>query len=272
MSLIIINPFRFNSLDADAQNYIDRVESADGSALESTTKNAIFQLFADLKATRTWRSNSITLWDKIGYCLPLCGPRTIAGAMIPLENLTASTASGTASMNWNRKTGLAALNTTNTPRVDIPYADNNNDANDSSIAVKLTSATTTGTTGTLVSCNGTGTKREIHRNSTTNDIMVGQSTTEETISTGTARTVGWRGLTRIVNTEFTARVLGTDYLRTRTSVGTSTSNFRMFYRTNGLQFIGNNGRLQGLQIGADLDLAAYESVMDTYITAINSAF
>jgi len=255
--------------DADAQNYIDRVETADALSLETATKDAINELFLDLKQTRTWRSNPIT---KIGYALPLCGPQTIAGAMVPLQNLTASTATSTGSMNWNRKTGLSVTANTGTPRVDIPYADNTNAQDDASIHVKLTAATTNGTTGVLVNCNGTGGRREIHRVSTTNDRACNQTSTESTVGTGTARTVGWRGHTRISGSEYTARVLGVETTVSVASTAPSTSDFRMFYRTNNLQYIGNNGRLQGLEIGADLDLAAYETVFDDFITAINAAF
>jgi hypothetical protein len=258
--------------DADAQNYIDRVETADALSLETATKDAINELFLDLKQTRTWRSNPITLWGKIGYALPLCGPQTIAGAMVPLQNLTASTATSTGSMNWNRKTGLSVTANTGTPRVDIPYADNTNAQDDASIHVKLTAATTNGSTGVLVSCNGTGGRREIHRASTTDDRASSQTSTESTVGTGTARTVGWRGHTRISGSEYTARVLGVETTVSVASNAPSTSDFRMFYRTNNLQYIGNNGRLQGLEIGADLDLAAYEIVFDDFITAINAAF
>jgi hypothetical protein len=258
--------------DADAQNYIDRVETADALSLETATKDAINQLFLDLKETITWRSNSITLWSKIGYALPLCGPRTIAGAMVPLQNLTASTATSTGSMNWNRKTGLSVTSSAGTPWVDIPYADNTNAQNDASVHVKLTAATGTGTGGALVNCGGIGVRREILRASTTNDQTCNRNSTQTTVGTGTARTVGWRGHTRINGSEYTARVLGVETTVSLASAAPSTSNFRLFNRTNGAQYMGNNGRLQGLEIGADLDLAAYETVFDDFITAINAAF
>jgi hypothetical protein len=257
--------------DADAQNYIDRVETADALSLETATKDAINQLFLDLKETITWRSNSITLWNKIGYALPLCGPRTIEGAMVPLQNLTASTANSPGGNNWNRKTGLSILSNTGA-WVDIPYADNTNAQNDASVHVKLTGATTDASTGSVVGCNAASTRREIRRTSTTNDSMSNRNTTETTVSTGTARTVGWRGNTRINGSEYTARVLGVETTVSLASAAPSTSNFRMFFRTNGAGYAGANCRLQGLQIGADLDLAAYEAVFDDYITAINSAF
>ena len=58
--------------DPDAQDYITRVETADGEALETAVKDAINQLFLDVKAEPT-------LWNNISWMYLSCGPRTIQG-------------------------------------------------------------------------------------------------------------------------------------------------------------------------------------------------
>ena len=115
---MLINPYVFGGggggggggpyvfVDADAANYAGRVATADGQELEDTTKAAIDTLFLTLKNTITWRSNSITLWDKLNYSLPMRGPLTLDGALIPLQNRTAATAIQSGNFTYNRKTGI----------------------------------------------------------------------------------------------------------------------------------------------------------------------
>ena len=61
--------------DPDAQDYIDRVELADGEPLEDEVKDAINQLFLDLKAIAN-------VWSNIGAFYPLSGPRTVEGVAL----------------------------------------------------------------------------------------------------------------------------------------------------------------------------------------------
>lgn len=100
----LINPYRFGvAYDTDAQAYITAVEAADGQALETGVRDAINTLVLALKAASIWTSAT-------QYILP-CGPRTLAGALVPLKG-TAPTNNGFVSGNYNRKTGLGdAANT-----------------------------------------------------------------------------------------------------------------------------------------------------------------
>ena len=56
----------------DADNHIDRVEAADGQALETATRDAMNQLFLDLKAAADWPLMDYALAGK-------CGARTLKG-------------------------------------------------------------------------------------------------------------------------------------------------------------------------------------------------
>jgi hypothetical protein len=86
-----------SDFDADALTYIRAVEAADGSYLETDVKVAINQLVAGLKFD--------SLWDSIVASCLLCGPRTLAGALVPLRG-DAPTAYGFVDGDYDRE-GLA---------------------------------------------------------------------------------------------------------------------------------------------------------------------
>jgi len=101
MSIIYINPYRFaaaSTYDPDAQSYITAVEAADGQALEAGVKNAMNALVVGFKAQ--------SIWTPAAQLLMPCGPRTLAGALVPLKQGIAPTNNGFLSGDYNRKTGL----------------------------------------------------------------------------------------------------------------------------------------------------------------------
>lgn len=65
--------------DKDAIAYLRAVEEADGAFLETDVKVAINSLVAGLKADK--------LWESMKACCLLCGPRTLAGALVPLRGV-----------------------------------------------------------------------------------------------------------------------------------------------------------------------------------------
>jgi hypothetical protein len=83
--------------DRDAIAYIRSVEAADGAYLETSVKIAINNLVSGLKAD--------SLWDAIGASCLLCGPRTLAGALVPLRG-DAPTPNGFVSGDYSRTDGL----------------------------------------------------------------------------------------------------------------------------------------------------------------------
>jgi hypothetical protein len=83
--------------DADAQAYITAVEAADGQALESGVRDAVNTLVLALKAA--------SIWSVAAQILLPCGPRTLAGALLPLRG-AAPTNNGFIGDNYNRELGL----------------------------------------------------------------------------------------------------------------------------------------------------------------------
>jgi hypothetical protein len=80
--------------DSSAIEYIRNVEEADGAFLETDVKVAINNLVSGLKADG--------LWDAIGSSCLLCGPRTLAGALVPLRG-DAPTAYGFVDGDYDRE-------------------------------------------------------------------------------------------------------------------------------------------------------------------------
>jgi len=115
--------------DRDAIGYLRAVEEAAGAFLETYVKIAVNNLVSGLKADG--------LWDAIGSSCLLCGPRTLAGALVPLRGPAPTAQGGWASGDYDRATGL-----TGEPTASL-YLDSNraNDADpqdDKHIAVYAT--------------------------------------------------------------------------------------------------------------------------------------
>jgi hypothetical protein len=101
MSVIYINPYAF--YDTDAQAYISAVETADGQGLEDGVKNAINAYVLELKLNSIWT-------DATQLLLP-CGPRTLAGALIPLKGTAPSNSGTFVTGDYSRKLGLTGSGT-----------------------------------------------------------------------------------------------------------------------------------------------------------------
>jgi hypothetical protein len=96
----LINPYAFAApivYDPDAADYISRVETADGQALETSVKAAMNTLVVTLKSGSIWT-------NALQYILQ-CGPRTLAGALVPLTGPSPTNINFVAG-DYNRKTGL----------------------------------------------------------------------------------------------------------------------------------------------------------------------
>jgi hypothetical protein len=115
------------AFDPDAAAYIAAVEAADGQALEDGVRQAIDDLVVTLKAT--------TGWAAMDSFLPMAGPRTLAGALVPLRgdapqfnNLVAGDYSRTLGITGDgiAKVGIVATRTAGRRSEDVHlsvYAD-----------------------------------------------------------------------------------------------------------------------------------------------------
>jgi hypothetical protein len=79
--------------DSDAAMYIAAVEAADAAALENGVRQAIDEFVIGLKAD--------SLWTPIVHATLLMGPRTLAGALVPLKG-TAATNNNFVSADYDR--------------------------------------------------------------------------------------------------------------------------------------------------------------------------
>jgi len=86
-----------DGFDADAVAYIRNVETADAAYLETSVKTSINRLVVGLKSDGLWESLKAS-------CL-LCGPRTLAGALVPLRGV-APTAVAFTDGDYSRSAGL----------------------------------------------------------------------------------------------------------------------------------------------------------------------
>lgn len=95
--------------DSDAVDYLARVAIADSQALETSVALAVNDLFIALKDPAFPTPTLLTHWQAVlaGQFLPLCGARTLAGALLPLH-VSMPTPSNTNFIpgDYNRKTGL----------------------------------------------------------------------------------------------------------------------------------------------------------------------
>lgn len=111
-------PPPYTPLDADAAAYITAVEAADGVALENGVRQAIDDFVIGLKAD--------SLWTPIVHATLLMGPRTLAGALVPLKG-TAATNNNFVSADYDRH-GIVGNGTTK--HLDTNVANNSLPQND----------------------------------------------------------------------------------------------------------------------------------------------
>ena len=246
--------------DRDAIAYIRAVEEADGAYLETSVKVAINNLVSGLKAEG--------LWDAIGSSCLLCGPRTLAGALIPLRGPAPTAEGGWAAGDYDRSTGMKGNGSS--LYLDSNYGPENLNDADVHLSVYMTEKYDSGTANRFIS----------------------QDNNNLTILDSSGAT-GFR--TRVVSS--TLYTLGTSAaVPSLVAVSRSSSeSFSWFgYGENGTQsdsggavnesagnpfvFKGSVGqlnysasRLAFYSVGSSLDLAKLDSHISSYVTAIGAA-
>ena len=83
--------------DADCLDYLGRMATADGAGVEVSVANAVDAFVVGLK--------SDGLWESLNASCLLCGPRTLAGALVPLRGV-APTAVAFTDGDYSRSAGL----------------------------------------------------------------------------------------------------------------------------------------------------------------------
>ena len=249
-------------LDPDAAKYLAAVEAADGEPLEPAVRTAINTFVADLKAD--------SLWDAIGSSCLLCGPRTLAGALVPLRG-DAPEPNGFVSGDYSRSDGLKDAGGTSYLLAGIGY--NEIAANDEHVAVHLTELP--GDPQNLI---GGGTV------SPASYTRIGYFSSQQRydVQTGSGVLIasefslGFVGASRSSSTEFSRRQGGS----TATSSSNSSSERSPTSTKYGV-FCANysdipaaattTARVSFFSIGSSIDLAKLDSHISSYVTAIGAA-
>ena len=257
---IVVLGRRFD-LDLDAQDYIKRVEVADGMALEEDVKTAINSFVVGCKADG--------IWNAIKASCILAGARTLAGALVPLVG-TAPTNFNFVSADYNRKTGLVGNGATK-------YLDsnrnNNADQQDSQhLSAYVTTAHTAASNSTYVGV-GIGVPGISHlgvAKASGSDILFFRlHSTSAADTSGGGSTVNFLGISRSSSQSFDYRFASTTTNVAIASQAPFNGNLLIFARTSTSAFI--NGRIAFYSIGQSLNLALLDVRVTALINAYNTA-
>lgn len=242
--------------DSDARAYALAVEAADGAKLERLVGKAIDDLVIGLKADSIWT-------PIVSSCL-LAGPRTLAGALVPLKG-TAPTGHAFVNADLNRETGLLGDGATK-------YLDsnrnNNADGQDAfHMACWQTTADTSGTV--LMGCGGA-----VNGSSTVNNnatAIGGRCRNNAYTETAGYNVAGFVGISRAAGASFTRRGNAANATAAVASQTPLAGNIFVFATNNVSPSALFPGRLAYYSIGANLTLSTLESRISAYITAIAAA-
>jgi hypothetical protein len=231
-----------SSFDADALNYILRVEAADGQTLENGVRVLINTFVVGCKTDN--------IWNAIKASCILAGARTLSGALVPLVG-TAPTNFNFVSGDYNRNTGLVGNGSTK--YLDSNRADNVDPQNSKHLSIY---ASTLGPffIGELVS-----NRTSLTLNVGNLNIGTRINSTDGTI--GPSAAAGFLGGSRISASTITWRSGNSSSNATNTSQSGATGNL-MIFRTQGGY---SNNRLAFYSIGESLDLALLDARVSTLI-------
>jgi hypothetical protein len=243
--------------DADAAAYIQRVEWADTTPLESATRTAINNFVVGCKADGTWSAIKAS-------CI-LAGARTLAGALMPLVG-TAPTNNNFVSGDYNRKTGLVGNGTSK--YLNSNRAGNTDPQNSFHQSVFISTVGTSGAGQYPVYIGTSGINdRNIYRDPNNGPINASFNSLAGSTASGTA--VGFVAHGRSASNATTFRVLATNNSGTTASLVPLSNNIGIFAATGAnLSITYNNARLAFYSIGESLDLA----LLDTRVSALITAF
>lgn len=235
----------------DVARYLAAVEAADGAYLETDVKIAIQNLVSGLKADN--------LWGSIGSSCLLCGPRTLAGALVPLRG-DAPTAYGFVEGDYARDTGLQGDGTS---YLDSGRANDADPQDDSHMAAYVASAASNpsyviGADGGSGVLNLAG-WRYASRSAGYGAFVEPQK--------------GLHAVTRISSAQFAYMTSGIESVVAADSLSQTASNsVYVFARNTGTSAsLVTNAKIAFYSIGTHVELAKLKSHITAYVTAIGAA-
>ena len=251
--------------DADAADYLRRVEAADGAPLEHGIRVAINDLVVSLKNDGTW--------GRLGAACILMGARTLSGALTPLVG-PAPTNANFVSGDYNRRTGLVGNGSTK--NLNSNRAQNADPQDDLHMAVYVTAAPTNVSTFPVYIGVGQGSTGDVHVGVLTNgnDLFVRMRSANSDTFTGGGSSVGLVGVARSGANWYAAGAGVTSRTFARASQTPRSESTRVFSGlnvSNGVASERSNARLSYYSIGRYVDLAALRMRLDQFVAGVRAA-
>jgi hypothetical protein len=256
-------PYAAPGVDYDAQDYIARVEAADGQALETGVKDAINAFVVGCK--------SDGIWTAIKASCILAGARTLAGALVPLVG-TAPTNNNFVSGDYNRETGL--LGNGSTKYLNSNRNNNADPQNSKHLSVYASSAATSGAT-TYPEYIGAGSSfsgaSNIGRLNNNGGLYIQVNQGSAAIVSGIGGSTGFIGVSRSNSSSIDYRAGSSTVNTSQTSQTPYSSNIAVFIDLANTTITGSNARIAFYSIGESLILSLLDSRVSTLISAYAAA-
>ena len=243
--------------DPDARDFIQRVEAADGAALEDGIKLAYADFIRGCKADGTW--NAI-----MAACI-LAAARTLSGALVPLVG-TAPTNFNFVSGDYNRKTGLVGNGSTK--YLDSNRNNNADPQNSKHLAVFTTTFHTRDVARAVIGSNVAVGDSQLFTTEAPAKIFFRNNFSDAAVALlSSATTTGLWGSSRSSSAGYTGRFDGSSASYTDTSSTPTSASISVFVRGTSNY---SNARIAFYSIGESLDLALLDARVTTLINAIGA--
>jgi hypothetical protein len=262
--IVLAKSWDLAGFDADAAAYIQRVEWADTTPLESATRTAINAFVVGCKADG--------IWNAIKASCILAGARTLAGALMPLVGAAPTNVGPFVSGDYNRKTGLVGNGTSK--YLNSNRTTNSDPQNNKHLGIYVSTGDSKPSGFPFYLSGGGAGVVGIIRDASTNVLgFYASNVPAPLLIAGQGNTTGFKGVFRNNASTISGRTGGTTTSGSSTSTAeTITSNIVVF-ADNYLNTIGNhtNARLAFYSIGESLDLALLDTRVTALITALGVA-
>jgi hypothetical protein len=253
--IFVTNSYSFIPvLDADAQVYINAVESADGQSLENEVKVAINNFVIGCKFDG--------IWGAIKASCILSVARTLSGALVPLVG-TAPTNFNFVSGDYDRVTGLKGDGSTK--RLNSNRNNNADPQNSKHISVFVTETYSVANSIYLGGTSGSGSSILFIRNATQVDHRL-NSSSASTLSTNYTGLIATK---RINSTQIEARGNNTSATVSNSSNTPRNEVLQVFSNSGGSNI--SAGRISFYSIGESLDLVALDTRVSNLMTDLSAA-
>lgn len=244
----LLRPIASRSMsDADAADYLRRVQAEDGQSLEPAVRQAIHDFVVGLKRDGTWTA--------IKAACILAGARTLTGALVPLVG-AAPTSANFVSGDYGRKTGLKGDGATKSLDSNRSNSADPQDSNHN--AIWLTSVTAAETGRYLLGSGASG-----------NNAILGDTNTSRSSSSRVHTfATGLIGTSRSAGASYVHLSAGVTQSRAVASAAPSAGDIFLFQRGDGA-FYSSSG-ISYYSIGEALDLALLRSRVLTLMSALGA--